>query len=70
MATEIETAVLDLRAAMGTENIEDIKSKLNAANKAVSKIGEHMVGSNSGGASGGSQGGDRPPEAEYEEVKK
>ncbi|CAN4107854.1 unnamed protein product [Withania somnifera] len=70
VVTEIETAVSDLRAAMGTENIDDIKSKLDAANKAVSKIGEHMSGSSSGGASGGSQGGDQPPEAVYEEVKK
>ncbi|KAL3382608.1 hypothetical protein AABB24_002230 [Solanum stoloniferum] len=71
VVTEIETAVLDLRAAMGTENIDDIKSKLDAANKAVSKIGEHMTGGGSGGASSGSEGGDQsPPEAEYEEVKK
>ncbi|KAK4378538.1 hypothetical protein RND71_000400 [Anisodus tanguticus] len=71
VVTAIETAVSDLRAAMGTENIDDIKSKLDAANKAVSKIGEHMTGgSGSGGASSGSQGGDQPPEAEYEEVKK
>ncbi|KAL3350356.1 hypothetical protein AABB24_023041 [Solanum stoloniferum] len=71
VVTEIETAVSDLRAAMGTENIDDIKSKLDAANKAVSKIGEHMTGGSSGGASSGSQGGDQsPPEAEYEEVKK
>ncbi|XP_049351363.1 heat shock 70 kDa protein, mitochondrial isoform X3 [Solanum verrucosum] len=71
VVTEIETAVSDLRAAMGTENIDDIKSKLDAANKAVSKIGEHMTGGGSGGASSGSEGGDQsPPEAEYEEVKK
>ncbi|KAK4739852.1 hypothetical protein R3W88_003549 [Solanum pinnatisectum] len=71
VVTEIETAVSDLRAAMGTENIDDIKSKLDAANKAVSKIGEHMTGGGSGGASSGSQGGDQsPPEAEYEEMKK
>ncbi|KAH0733433.1 hypothetical protein KY289_004621 [Solanum tuberosum] len=72
VVTEIETAISDLRAAMGTENIDDIKAKLDAANKAVSKIGEHMAGGSSGGASGGggAQGGDQPPEAEYEEVKK
>lgn len=71
VVTEIETAVSDLRAAMGAENIDDIKLKLDAANKAVSKIGEHMTGGGSGGASSGSQGGDQsPPEAEYEEVKK
>ncbi|KAL8541716.1 hypothetical protein ACS0TY_002828 [Phlomoides rotata] len=71
LATEIETAVSDLRNAMSNENIDDIKAKLDAANKAVSKIGEHMSGGGSGGASsGGSQGGEQAPEAEYEEVKK
>ncbi|XP_015059516.1 heat shock 70 kDa protein, mitochondrial [Solanum pennellii] len=72
VVTEIETAISDLRAAMGTENIDDIKAKLDVANKAVSKIGEHMAGGSSGGApgGGGAQGGDQPPEAEYEEVKK
>ncbi|KAJ8768976.1 hypothetical protein K2173_023971 [Erythroxylum novogranatense] len=68
VAKEIETAVSDLRQAMGGESVDEIKSKLDAANKAVSKIGEHM--SKGGGSSGGSQGGDQAPEAEYEEVKK
>ncbi|KAJ6409382.1 hypothetical protein OIU84_008975 [Salix udensis] len=73
VAKEIEDAVADLRKAMDGDNVDDIKSKLDAANKAVSKIGEHMSKSSSGGgdsASGGSQGGDQAPEAEYEEVKK
>ncbi|KAH6773194.1 mitochondrial HSO70 2 [Perilla frutescens var. hirtella] len=74
VVTEIESAVSDLRAAMGTENIDDIKAKLDVANKAVSKIGQHMSGGgSSGGAaggSGGSEGGEQAPEAEYEEVKK
>lgn len=72
VATEIETAVSELRTAMGTENIDDIKAKLDAANKAVSKIGQHMSGGGgaAGGAAGGSEGGDQAPEAEYEEVKK
>lgn len=68
VVTEIESAVSDLRSAMGTENTDDIKAKLDAANKAVSKIGQHMSGGGSSG--GGSQGGDQAPEAEYEEVKK
>ncbi|MCD7451610.1 Heat shock protein 68 [Datura stramonium] len=42
VVTEIETAVSDLRAATGTENVDEIKSKLDAANKAVSKIGAHV----------------------------
>ncbi|KAL0422460.1 UNVERIFIED_CONTAM: Heat shock protein, mitochondrial [Sesamum latifolium] len=70
VASEIESAVSDLRNAMTTENIDDIKAKLDAANKAVSKIGQHMSGGSGGGSSGGSQGGDQAPEAEYEEVKK
>ncbi|KAJ4964523.1 hypothetical protein NE237_024462 [Protea cynaroides] len=65
IATEIESALTDLRKASSGDDINEIKSKLDAANKAVSKIGQHMSGS-----SGGSQGGDQTPEAEYEEVKK
>ncbi|RVW72311.1 Heat shock 70 kDa protein, mitochondrial [Vitis vinifera] len=72
VATEIESAVADLRKAMSGDNIEEIKAKLDAANKAVSKIGQHMAGGSGGGSTpgGGSQGGDQAPEAEYEEVKK
>jgi molecular chaperone DnaK (HSP70) len=58
---EIEDAVSNLRSAMLGDNADEIKSKLDVANKAVSKIGEHMSG-------GGSRGGDETPEAEY--VKK
>ena len=58
---EIEDAVSNLRSAMLGDNADEIKSKLDVANKAVSKIGEHMSG-------GGSKGGDETPEAEY--VKK
>lgn len=69
--TQIEAAVSELRTAMAGDNIEDIKAKLNATNKAVSKIGEHMQGGAGGSSSGGAQGGgDKAPEAEYEEVKK
>ncbi|KAI4367523.1 hypothetical protein MLD38_023253 [Melastoma candidum] len=53
-------------AAMGGDNVEEIKSKLDAANKAVSKIGQHMQG----GSSNSTGGGDQASEAEYEEVKK
>ncbi|CAL5074117.1 unnamed protein product [Urochloa decumbens] len=72
VASEIEAAISDLRKEMASDDIEQIKAKLEAANKAVSKIGQHMSGGGSGGAqSGGSQdGGDQAPEAEYEEVKK
>lgn len=71
VAKEIEDAVADLRKAMGGDNIDEIKAKLDAANKAVSKIGQHMAGGSSGeSGSGGSQGGEHAAEAEYEEVKK
>ncbi|GLT98052.1 hypothetical protein SLE2022_155780 [Rubroshorea leprosula] len=69
---DIENAVADLRKSLEGDNVDEIKSKIDAANKAVSKIGEHMTGQSGGGsASGGAQGGgDQTPEAEYEEVKK
>nr|ALJ56191.1 BnaA7.mtHSP70-1-like protein [Brassica napus]ALJ56192.1 BnaA7.mtHSP70-1-like protein [Brassica napus] len=57
IASEIETAVSDLRTAMASEEIEDIKAKIEAANKAVSNIGEHMSnGSSSSGTTGGGEG--------------
>lgn len=71
VAKEIEDAVADLRKSMSGDDIEEIKSKLDIANKAVSKIGQHMAGgSGDGAAPGGSQGGEQASEAEYEEVKK
>ena len=70
VATEIESAVAELRTASAGDSVNEIKAKLDVANKAVSKIGQHMSGGG-GSASGGPQsGGDQPPEAEYEEVKK
>ena len=72
IASEIESAVADLRKAMAEDNIDEIKAKMDVANKAVSKIGEHMSkGSGSaGGSSGGSSGEEQAPEAEYEEARK
>lgn len=76
IASEIESAVADLRNAMAGDNVDEIKAKVDAANKAVSKIGEHMSkgsGSGSGGdSSGGSSGAteDQTPEAEYQEARK
>ncbi|KNA14176.1 hypothetical protein SOVF_109510 [Spinacia oleracea] len=69
IAKEIEDAVSDLRSAMQNDNLEEIKAKTDAANKAVSKIGEHMSGGQGGGSSS-SGGADQTPEAEYEEAKK
>ncbi|KAJ4840429.1 Heat shock 70 kDa protein A [Turnera subulata] len=74
IATEIETAVADLRTSLVGEDIEEIKAKVEAANKAVSKIGEHLSKSSSGSSSSssdGSPGGDdQTPEAEYQEARK
>ena len=76
VAKEIEDAVAELRTAMSGDNVDEIKSKLDAANKAVSKIGQHMSGGSGGGSSdgpsssGGSQSGEQTPEAEFEEAKK
>ncbi|KAL7082548.1 hypothetical protein ACP275_14G105600 [Erythranthe tilingii] len=71
VVAEIETAVSDLRNAIGGDSVEGIKAKIDMANQAVSKIGQHMSGGGGGGGAGGSQGGgDQAPEAEYEEVKK
>ncbi|CAA7407257.1 unnamed protein product [Spirodela intermedia] len=64
VAAEIEEAVAALRAAMAGDSAELIKEKMDAANKAVSKIGQHM---NQGG--GGSGGSDGAQEAEYKEAK-
>ncbi|CAL9097584.1 unnamed protein product [Musa acuminata var. zebrina] len=69
IAREIEDSVADLRAAMGEDNVEKIKEKMDAANKAVSKIGQHMQqggGGSSGSGSAGSSG-DQTPEAEYQD---
>ncbi|KAI3803777.1 hypothetical protein L1987_31939 [Smallanthus sonchifolius] len=71
VVSEIEGAVADLRKAAGSEDVAEIQAKIDAANKAQSKIGQHMQGGGSGGGSeSGSQGGEQAPEAEYEEVKK
>lgn len=68
VAREIEDSVADLRAAMGQDNAEKIKEKIDAANKAVSKIGQHMQ-QGGGGSSASGSGGDQTPEAEYKEAK-
>ncbi|KAJ4965947.1 hypothetical protein NE237_017796 [Protea cynaroides] len=51
IATDIEFAVADLRNAASGDNIDKIKSKLDVANKALSKIGEPVTGSGSSGRS-------------------
>ncbi|KVH92375.1 heat shock 70 kDa protein, mitochondrial-like isoform X2 [Cynara cardunculus var. scolymus] len=65
VAAEIESAISDLKKARDGENGDEIQAKLDAANKALAKIGEHM---NKGSGSGGSE--EPAPEAEYEEAAK
>ncbi|XP_076923311.1 heat shock 70 kDa protein, mitochondrial-like [Bidens hawaiensis] len=66
VVAEIEGAIADLRKASSGEDAAEIQAKIDAANKAQSKIGQHMQG-----GSGGSQGGgEQAPEAEYEDLKK
>ncbi|KAF3788919.1 Heat shock protein [Nymphaea thermarum] len=69
LVSEIQGAVSELRKAMGGEDADEIKAKLDAANKAVSKIGQHMNQGGGGGSATGSQGGGQTPEAEYTEAK-
>ena len=61
---------MDLRKAMSNENIDEIKVKVDAANKAVTKIGEHMSKGSGRSSLGGYQGDEQPPEEENEEVNK
>ncbi|KAI7727961.1 hypothetical protein M8C21_002806 [Ambrosia artemisiifolia] len=70
VVSEIEAAVSDLRKAAGGEDAAEIQAKIDAANKAQSKIGQHMQGGSGSGSGGAQGGGDQAPEAEYEDVKK
>jgi molecular chaperone DnaK (HSP70) len=63
----ITSAVADLKKAVESENVEDIKQKISAAQQASMKIGEALMknqGSSGSGAAGG-----QAAEAEYEDVK-
>lgn len=51
---------MDLRKAMSNENIDEIKVKVDAANKAVTKIGEHMSKGSGRSSLGGYQGDEQP----------
>ncbi|KAI3726409.1 hypothetical protein L1987_66206 [Smallanthus sonchifolius] len=64
VAAEIESAIGELKKARDGENSDEIQSKLDAANKALAKIGGHT---NKGS---GRVGSDEMPEAKYEEAAK
>lgn len=59
---EIESALSDLRNIKDNDKADDIKSKIETANRALSKIGQSMAG--------GPQGGVETPEAENKEARK
>ncbi|RZC59645.1 hypothetical protein C5167_006955 [Papaver somniferum] len=51
VAKEIEDAISDLRHASAGDNVDEIKAKLDIANKEISKIGQHMSGGSGGDSS-------------------
>ncbi|GKU94993.1 hypothetical protein SLEP1_g8411 [Rubroshorea leprosula] len=65
---EIGPAVEDLRKVMAGDKAEEIKAKLDGANKAVSKIGEHMSRGFGSSSLERSQGSDEVPKAKYQEA--
>ncbi|XP_068647789.1 heat shock 70 kDa protein, mitochondrial-like isoform X1 [Aristolochia californica] len=65
VTSEIESAVSELRSVLAGDDADVIRAKTDAANTAVSKIGQHMHG----GGSSGTQDGEHTPEAEYSDVK-
>uniref|UniRef100_A0A1D1XMP9 Heat shock protein, mitochondrial n=1 Tax=Anthurium amnicola TaxID=1678845 RepID=A0A1D1XMP9_9ARAE len=70
LVSEIESGIADLRMAMSGDSVVTIREKMEAANRAVSKIGQHMnQGGGSSSSGSGTDGGDQSPEAEYKEAK-
>jgi molecular chaperone DnaK len=78
--TRIETAITELREALGGDNVEVIKTKTNALTQAAMKLGEALYGQQPGGGAGdaGGEGGAQKPgggagdnvvDADFEEVK-
>ncbi|KAH6785962.1 hypothetical protein C2S51_038417 [Perilla frutescens var. frutescens] len=51
IASKIKSTVFDLRSAVGSEITNDIKAMLDAANKVMPKIRQHMSGGSSGSSS-------------------
>jgi molecular chaperone DnaK len=79
--TAIETAIADLKSAMNSDKLDEIKAKSNALAQAALKLGEAVYASQAGagdgaggdGAAGGKQqsggSGDNVVDADFEEVK-
>ena len=79
--TAIENAINDLKEVKDGEDVDAIKSKTEALNQAISKIGESMYGGGAGGdgtsgeqpsgdTEGGAKGEEDVADADFEEVKK
>lgn len=62
----INTSIVELRAAMEGDNAEDIKAKSTAVSQAAMKIGEHLAGK-SGGSEGGSSSSENVQDAEVKD---
>ncbi|KAJ7542075.1 hypothetical protein O6H91_10G088200 [Diphasiastrum complanatum] len=66
----IQSSLEDLKKAVQTENVDDIKQKLTAAQSASMKIGETLSKQSGSGTSGNtSTSGEQATEAEYEDAK-
>lgn len=68
----ISSTLADLKKAVESENVEDIKQKISAAQTASMKIGETLMKGQSSGPTGtpggGAAGGQQATEADYEDV--
>ncbi|KAH9326479.1 hypothetical protein KI387_006657 [Taxus chinensis] len=69
VVTEIQSAVADLKKAVASDDLNEIKAKTEAANQASLKIGQH-VQQQSGGETSPPESQAEEPEAEYEEIRK
>lgn len=70
VVSDIETAVGRLKKVTKSESTDEIKAKIDAANKAASRISEHLANGSGYSSAGGSHGGrDEAPEVEYKEAK-
>ncbi|WP_334176707.1 molecular chaperone DnaK [Pseudoxanthobacter sp.] len=67
----IESAMADLKTALGSEDAEDIKAKTNALAQASMKLGEAMYAASQaeGAAAGGEKADDGVVDADFEEVR-
>jgi molecular chaperone DnaK len=65
----VTTAIGDLKKAVESENVEDIKQKISDARQVSMKIGEALMKNQSSGTAGSGPDGGQAAEAEYEDVE-